>query len=44
MQAGEQGLYQELRPPDLLPFDSLEEDEDLELLPELDELALFACF
>lgn len=36
--------HQELRPLDLLLFESLDEDEDLELLPELEELPLFACF
>jgi hypothetical protein len=39
------GLPQELRPLlDLLLFESLDEDADLVLLPELDELPLFACF
>jgi len=40
------GLLQELRPllDLLLLFDSLDEDADFELLPELDELPLFACF
>ena len=45
LQAGKSDLHQELRPLDLLLlFESLEEDEDLELLLGLEEPPLFACF